>query len=185
MSEYFSTNIAFIEELYQKFLQNPSSIDESWVNFFEANEQDIQSILADYRGPSWAKRDIKVVATPKYDISNYSADTAKTAKGTTTGPSASAKTDLNLRVANLIIAYQRYGHLASHLDPLELTKIPYVSQIDPKNCGISDEDLDKEVELNGILGLSKAFAEKASDACVYQAAVCESVNLVRNNKGLK
>ena len=161
--EYFSTNIVFIEELYQKFLQDSSSIDESWVKFFEENEQDIHAILADYKGPSWAKRDVKVIAGQKYDISNYSKETGDATTGKATKASTSSKTDLNLRVANLIIAYQRYGHLTSNLDPLGLEKTKYIAEIDPKNCGISDEDLDKEVELSGILGLSKVKISQVID----------------------
>lgn len=161
--EYFSANIVFIEELYQKFLQDSSSIDESWIGFFEENEQEIQAILADYQGPYWAKRDVKVIGGAKYDISNYSKDTGDASTGKEVKAVTTSKTDLNLRVANLIIAYQRYGHLASNLDPLGLVKPKYVTEIDPKNCGINDEDLNKEVELSGILGLSKVKISQVID----------------------
>ena len=60
-SQFFSTNIVFISELYQKFVQNPSSVDSSWAEFFVANEDDIKSVLIDYQGPSWGKKDIKLM----------------------------------------------------------------------------------------------------------------------------
>mgnify|MGYP000161979496 CR=1 FL=1 len=57
----FSTNIIFIEELYQKFIQDPSTIDSSWVKFFTENSDEVKSVLADYYGPSWAKRNLQII----------------------------------------------------------------------------------------------------------------------------
>ena len=31
----FGSNSVFIEELYQKYLDNPNSVDQSWIEFFE------------------------------------------------------------------------------------------------------------------------------------------------------
>ncbi len=71
-AQFFSTNIVFINELYQKFIENPSSIDKSWADFFSQNSDEIKSIIADYKGPSWASRNLKVVGSIDYDISNNS-----------------------------------------------------------------------------------------------------------------
>lgn len=182
--EYFSTNIIFIEELYQKYLSDPLSIDESWIKFFEDNEQELQAILADYKGPAWARRDLKVVGGTKYDISNYAKEAANDAAKAGKTAVSQSKTDLNLRVANLIIAYQRYGHLAARLDPLELAKVNYVAEIDPKNCGIGDEDLDKEVELNGILGLSKVKISQVVDRLnrLYTGSVGSEFEYIGNQE---
>ncbi len=158
-SPFFSTNIVFINELYQKFLQNPASVDSSWAEFFAANSEEIKAVLADYSGPSWAARKLKVVDSPAYDISANAPKEAlkeiakKDAKAAV--PSTSGR-DLNLRVSDLILAYKRFGHLAASLDPLGLAPKKYLSDLDPKNHGIEESDLEKEVELNGALGLNKA-----------------------------
>ncbi len=163
---FFSQNIIFIEEIFQKYLENPDSVDSSWVDFFQANEGEIKAILQDYNGPSWAKRKLKIVGSKNYDISSNSvAEDEKKAPKTSeinVAPTSS-KTDLNLRVANLILAYQKYAHLACELDPLGLTKPKKVAEIEPKNHGISQEDFAKEVELNGILGLQKARISQVID----------------------
>ncbi len=168
--QYFSANIVFIEELYQKFLQDESSVDESWADFFAKNADEIKSILSDYNGPSWAKRTLRVVGCEKYDISSNSAvvalagkDGLKAALSKSDVPQALTKTDLNLRVANLILAYQRFGHLAANLDPLELVPHRYVAEIDYKNHGITAEDLSKEVDLNGVLAFGKATISQVID----------------------
>ncbi len=156
--QFFSTNIVFIEELYQKFLQNPASVDASWVEFFTQNQDEIKAILSDYKGPSWATRTLKVVGSEDFDISSVAKkETPKAAAGKGEKPTApTGGKDLNIRVANLILAYQRFGHLAAHLDPLELKPIRYVAEIDAANHGLDAADLEKEVDLNGILGLNKA-----------------------------
>ena len=153
-SPFFSANIIFINELYQKFLQNPASIDDSWAQFFNNNQDEIKSILADYQGPSWAKRDLKVVGSQDFDISsNVKKEEPK--KDVKSAAQTQSGKDLNIRTANLVLAYKRFGHLAASLDPLGLAPRKEVIEIDPKNHGIDDSDLEKEVELSGILGLGK------------------------------
>ena len=44
-SSFFSTNMIFIEELYQKFLQNPASVDASWAEFFNNNQDEIKTFI--------------------------------------------------------------------------------------------------------------------------------------------
>ena len=153
-SPFSSANIVFISELYQKFLQNPASVDASWAQFFTANQDEIKSVLADYQGPSWAKRNLKVVGSENFDISSNvkKEEPKKDAKSV----AVQSGKDLNIRVANLVLAYKRFGHLAASLDPLGLLAKKDVPEISPKNHGIDNDDLEKEVELNGILGLGKA-----------------------------
>ena len=52
-------------------------------------------------------------------------------------------------MANLLESYKRFAHLAANLDPIGLKAASYVAEIDPKNHGITAEDLEKEVEFNG------------------------------------
>ena len=166
-SPFFSANVVFISELYQKFLQNPASVDASWAEFFKQNADEVKSILADYNGPTWAKRNLKVVGSQDFDISsNAPKEVKKDAKAP--APAAVVGKDLNIRVANLLSAYKRFGHLAANLDPIGLIKPEYVAEIDPKNHEITAEDLEKEVEFQG----QKA---KISQAIEY-------LNYVYNNK---
>ena len=165
-SPFFSANIVFISELYQKFLQNPASVDASWAEFFKQNAEEVKSILADYQGPTWAKRNLKVVAAQEFDISSNAAkEVKKDVKAQVA--SVSAGKDLNMRIANLISSYKRFGHLAANLDPIGLTLPQYVAEIDPKNHGLEASDLEKEVDLNGSLGLGKAKISQAIEYLNY------------------
>ncbi len=154
-SPFFSTNIIFISELYQKFLQNPASVDVTWAEFFAVNQDEIKSILADYKGPSWGARNLQVVGSQEFDISsNAKKEAPKKDAKVATIPNVGK--DLNLRIVNLISAYKRFGHLAASLDPLDLAPQKYVVEIDPQNHEIENPDLEKEVDLKGILGFGKA-----------------------------
>lgn len=165
-SPFSSANIVFISELYQKFLQNPASVDASWAEFFSANQDEIKSILADYQGPSWAKRNLKVVGSENFDISsNVKKEEPK--KDIKAAPALKADKDLNIHVDNLISAYRRFGHLAANIDPLELIAKKNVPELEPKTHGIEAEDLEKEVELKGALGLGKAKISQVIEHLKY------------------
>jgi 2-oxoglutarate dehydrogenase E1 component len=144
---FFGANIVFINELYQKYSQNPASVDASWAEFFSKNHDEVKAILADYNGPSWSKRSLKVVGSQDYDISSNSPKELPKKDIKTTNQVASK--DLNIRLQNLIANYKRFGHLASNLDPLGLTPPQYVAEIDLKNNDIDDSDLEKEVNYGG------------------------------------
>ena len=49
-------NSPFIKDLYLKYLNNPKSIPESWVEFFDGLEEDHDSIKKEILGPSWAPK---------------------------------------------------------------------------------------------------------------------------------
>ena len=49
-------NSPFIKELYLKYLRNPKSIPESWIQFFDGLNEDQEIIKKEILGPSWAPR---------------------------------------------------------------------------------------------------------------------------------
>ncbi len=163
-SQFFSANIVFINELYQKFLQNPASVDASWSEFFKQNNEEIKSVLADYNGPSWAKRGLKVVGSTDFDISS---NAPKEVKKPASPAAAHNQKDLKLHVANLINAYKRFAHLAADLDPLGLAARKVSAEIEAKNQGIDDADLNQEIDLKGELGLGKTKVSQAIDYLNY------------------
>jgi len=154
-SELFSTNIVFINELYQKYLANPASVDQSWANFFKENSEEVKNILIDYNGPSWAKRNLKIIDGVDFDISsNQIKETKKDPKQSAKNVSekTSEKTsflELNLKFSKLIDAFKRFGHLACNLDPLNLTPAIDVKEIALSTHEIKNEDLACEVDYQG------------------------------------
>jgi len=181
-SQFFSANIVFINELYQKYSQNPNSVDPSWAEFFIANEDDIKSVLIDYQGPSWGKRNLKVIAAKDYDISaNSPKEIAKPAKNL----SQEALKDLLLiKLQRLTVAYKRYAHLLANIDPLGLTKKQIVPEVDLVTYNISEADLDVEVNFAGLLGFQKALVRDFIDRLnkIYSGNIGCEFEYIRNSE---
>ena len=49
-------NSPFIKDLYLKYLNNPKSIPESWIEFFDGLNEDQEIIKKEILGPSWAPK---------------------------------------------------------------------------------------------------------------------------------
>ena len=48
------SNSTFIKELYLKYLNNPKSIPQSWIEFFDGLNEDQEVIKKEILGPSWS-----------------------------------------------------------------------------------------------------------------------------------
>ena len=56
-------NSLFIKELYLKYLNNPESVPQSWVEFFDGLNENQDVIKKEVLGPSWAPRKNKNLQT--------------------------------------------------------------------------------------------------------------------------
>src|SRR5215468_12059153 len=127
-------NAPFIEELYAKYMENPSAVDPSWRKFFAELEDENEIVLQDIRGASWAPRARSV------EIGNGQEETY--APETSARPAPAVK-DLtraardSLRAMMLIRAYRVRGHLEANLDPLALKPRHKHAELDPRHYGFS------------------------------------------------
>jgi 2-oxoglutarate dehydrogenase E1 component len=152
----FGSNADFIAELYSRYLENPASVDPSWAQFFSGLHDDVGSIKGELRGASWAPRALGIDAEPA------PADERPTdGNGHAAMPAASAEEIRRgqldaLRAIMLIRAYRVRGHLIAKLDPLGLEKREYHPELDYKTYGFTDDDLDRPIFINYVLGLESA-----------------------------
>ena len=144
-----SANAPYVAELYFKYTQNPKSIDESWKSFFSSLNEDELSIISDFGGPEWKKRDTNVIDDISFD---------KVVRSSSAVDFNSFKTSTldSIRALRLIRAYRINGHLIANLDPLNLHKKNYHPELDYKSYGFSEHDLDREIFIDGSLGLETA-----------------------------
>lgn len=133
----FAANGDFVEELYLKFLENPNNVDDYWRNFFCNLKDDKTMAIQAGRGASWLPKKNKVILPPEVKPVD------KKNKTITTEPSSKIS-NINLLIAD----YRAYGHLLATLDPLGLEKLPNNIKLDPAHYGLSEEDLDLEIDLN-------------------------------------
>jgi 2-oxoglutarate dehydrogenase E1 component len=137
-------NAGFIAELYTRFLEDPDSVDESWRRFFSDINDDLPAVLAELRGPSWAK-------TAPRPIGNGAAAAAEIGS-----ESLRQATADSIRALQLIRAYRVRGHLEAQLDPLGLEKRGPYPELDYRTCGFTERDLDREIFINNLFGRERA-----------------------------
>lgn len=129
----YGTNAAFIEELYEKYIDNPDAVDPSWRDYFAK----LDGIT---NKPSWSKNAPKVILGPE-----------KTSNVLEKHPSPSCD-DSSLRANFLINAYRERGHYLAKLDPLGLEKNANAEdlKLNYEEFGFMDSDLDKEISLQSV-----------------------------------
>ena len=151
---FFAGNGAFIEELYERYLQNPGSVDASWRDFFK----DASSGLGAAKlGASWAQVKTKIIGA--IDASEEKpAGKGKDAKGGAAAPQADIEKFAHdsIRAIMMVRAYRVRGHLIANLDPLGIEVNDHHPELDPTNYGFTDADMDREIFLDGSLGIKKA-----------------------------
>jgi 2-oxoglutarate dehydrogenase E1 component len=120
-------NAGYIEDLYERFLKDPSSVEPAWRQYF--------SELKAGAGAETAHSAIRERLLARLQQPAAGAGPAAVAGG------ASAKQGA---VSRLVQVYANRGHLIANLDPLGLLERakPYV--LDLEYFGLSDADLDTE-----------------------------------------
>ena len=144
-----SANAPYVAELYFKFTQSPNSIDDSWKSFFSSLNEDELSIISDFGGPEWKKRDTNVIDDISFD------KVIRSSSGVDFNSFKTSTLD-SIRALRIIRAYRINGHLIANLDPLNLHEKNYHPELDYKSYGFSENDLDREIFIDGSLGLERA-----------------------------
>jgi 2-oxoglutarate dehydrogenase E1 component len=134
-------NATYLAELYARYQESPSSVDPEWREFFASLEDDPHDVIAEARGPSWAPTNGRAVALQALTAGPISEEQAV----------AAARDTLGLRM--LIRAYRTRGHLAAHLDPLELVSRREHPELKPKTYGFTKSDYDRQIYIGGAFGL--------------------------------
>ena len=144
------------QSFFFQYKEEPKSVDQVWNNFFSYLEEDEISILADFGGPEWKKRTTKVIDDTSFDkvihsLANVDSNNFKKA------------TLDSIRALRLIRAFRINGHLIADLDPLKLHKKNYHAELDYKSYGFIDSDLNRQIFIDGSLGLEKASLKEILD----------------------
>jgi 2-oxoglutarate dehydrogenase E1 component len=159
----FGTNASFIEGLYAQYLSDSDSVDGTWRAFFDALGEKGLSPLQLGRGPSW-RRDAKLALQDGELVSALTGDWGTPAGTPERAPvSRAGDPQASIRAIQLVRAYRVIGHLEANLDPLGLEKKKPLPQLQPSFYGFHDEDLDRPIFIDGVMGLSSATPRQMVD----------------------
>jgi 2-oxoglutarate dehydrogenase E1 component len=175
----YGANSNFIEELYGRYLRDPNSVDASWQGFFADLGEDMRSVLDEARGASWAPRaravpEVTVGDTGEGDINGQPAPLDVVAPAANADTIRAATRD-SIRILMLIRAYRVRGHLIANLDPLRLDGEKHHPELDPASYGFTAEDYDREIFVDGVLGLETATLRKV--LTVVKKTYCSQVGV--------
>ncbi|PQA88590.1 2-oxoglutarate dehydrogenase E1 component [Hyphococcus luteus] len=159
------SNAQYLEALYARYADNPSSVSPEWRAFFESENDAAPA----FEGPSWARKDwppkVNGELTAALDSDWSALETqlkAKIEERARVNPAAAPGGDVHqatkdsLRALMLIRAYRIRGHLIADLDPLGLQNKTVHPELDPASLGFTDADMDRPIYIDYVLGLETA-----------------------------
>lgn len=125
-----NADTAVIADLYESYLQNPASVDQSWQDFFKGF--DFYS--------SW---------------NNNGSSNGKASTSTVTAASDGVMVQKEMAVISLIKAFRSRGHLLAKTNPVRERK-DRRPRLDLKDYALSDADLDTVFQAGNFLGIGAA-----------------------------
>ncbi len=150
---FSGANAAFIADMYAKWVEDPGSVDPSFTGLFEALDDEQRSILTDASGASWAPRPSAFTDEEPAPASAEGAPVVLERRSTDRGRAAVLD---SIRALMLIRIYRVRGHLEANLDPLGLQKPRPHPELDPRNYGFGDADMDRPIFIDNVLGRESA-----------------------------
>jgi 2-oxoglutarate dehydrogenase E1 component len=140
-SYLFGGNASFIEELYERYLEQPEQVPAEWRAYFD----DLQ----------------KTSGSLTRDISHHSIIESLAARGRSGAqrqrPADSAEVERKqVAVLQLINAHRFLGSRRADLDPLQRQERPYLAELEPTHYGLTDADMEREFNTGSLVGPDQA-----------------------------
>ena len=179
----FSGNQVYVAEMYERYLDDPHSVDHRWQEFFADLADEAKELNADRSGASWAPSDAGVVG--RGDLVTLSEqmtrEQTQQIQHQAFAPERMSATKVreatldSLRALMLIRAYRVRGHLLADLDPLKISPPTEHPELDPATYGFQDKDLDRQVFINYVLGLESATIREIMT--ILKETYCGSIGI--------
>lgn len=146
-----NADVSAVEDLYQRYIDNPESVEEGWAKFFAGFE--------------FARK-------------NYEEDDLKSTSAASNGQTAVFEPNLNFdkefKVLNLINGYRTRGHLFTKTNPVR-DRRKYTPTLEIENFGLAQEDLKQKFKAGEEIGLSNASLQEIVDH--LKETYCNSIGV--------
>src|ERR1700712_24422 len=182
------TNAPYIDDIYARYEKDPSSVDTEWQEFFKSLKDQPADVLKNAEGPSWGRDNWPLA--PRDDLTSAldgnwaqvekAIGTKLAAKAQTKGAEISAA-DVNqatrdsVRALMLIRAYRMRGHFHAKLDPLGIEAPRDREELDPRSYGFSENDFDRKIFLDHVLGMEYATLREIVAIC--ERTYCQTLGV--------
>ena len=163
-------NAAYIEDLEQRYREDPGAVEEAWAQFFREMGEERDAAA----GPSWERADwppqpgdeITAALTGEWPAESRPAEAraagekiaarAEAMGHTVTDAQMRRAVTDSIRALMIIRAYRIRGHLAADLDPLGIRAETAHPELDPATYGFTAEDMARKIFIDNVLGLEVA-----------------------------
>ncbi len=156
-------NATFIAEMNRAWRADPKSVDQNWNAYFEAFGDLAYGGDEAESGPSWGRAPSRVIGAVDPGASIKAVAEGHVSGRTMNATDMRAATLDSLRAVMLIRAYRIRGHLIAELDPLSLEDKSLHPELDPKSYGFGDDDWDRPIFIDHVLGLETATLSEIID----------------------
>jgi 2-oxoglutarate dehydrogenase E1 component len=127
-STLFGGNMPFIEEHYERYLDDPASVGESWRAYFDK----LRDGAADVAHAPVIASFVRLARDRRPVVRVVDAEMAQK----------------EASVALMELRYRVVGNRLADVDPLGRAEKPYLPELDPKSYGLTDADMDVEFSSN-------------------------------------
>src|SRR6478735_1702091 len=186
------TNATYIDDLYARYEQDPTSVDAEWQEFFESLKDTPADVQKNAEGPSWGRDNWPL--SPRDDLTsaldgNWAS--VEKAMGDKIAAKAQAKppskggeitaaelhqaTRDSVRALMLIRAYRMRGHFHAKLDPLGIEAPRNREELDPRSYGFNETDFDRKIFLDHVLGLEYGTLREIVAIC--ERTYCQTLGV--------
>jgi len=187
----YGANAPYIDDLYARYEQNPSSVDPEWQEFFKSLKDAPAEVSRNAQGPSWERANWP--QTPRDDLTSaldgnwpevekavgaklqVRATQASAGSKSATPEELQQATRDSVRALMLIRAYRMRGHFHADLDPLGLEAQKDHEELDPRTYGFTEADLDRKIFLDHVLGLEYGTLREIVAIC--QRTYCQTLGV--------
>jgi len=142
-SHSYLYNAAFIDDLYEQYLQNPQNVTESWREYFAQMQKEMPVSQPE-------------VAHAPIQEQFLNLKTTNGVSGNSDAASLEAFAKKQSAVLRLINSYRFRGHQRAALDPLSLQELETVEDLDPKAHGLTDADMSTVFDTGSLFGMTQA-----------------------------
>ena len=178
------SNSSYIEQMYEKFCNDPNQLPDSWKQYFDALGEEKELINKETNGASWAPKKIK--SNVDIDLDSYETfipsnlsysieEKIKKEKPQSSPIELEQSTKDSVRAIMMIRAYRIRGHLQADLDPLGLIKKENCPELLPETYGFTENDLDKKIFLDEVLGLKYATLREILE--ILNRTYCSNIGI--------
>jgi 2-oxoglutarate dehydrogenase E1 component len=146
------SNSAFIEQMYLKFINKDSDLPESWTNYFNTINEDLNIVVNEINGPSWNRKKNVDIDKIKKDLEKNEIILSEKKDTSSIGQKDVIKSNSDsIKAVALIRSYRQRGHLIAKLDPLNMMETEYLDELHPDSYGFKKEDYKKKIYLDGVI----------------------------------